>query len=808
MTSHLQKFAVLLLCSFFISFQLSGQDGKIEGIVTDQNEALAYTTVVLKSTSDSSIVKAEITANDGRFVFSNTPYDSYFIEVSYVGMETYRSEELNLNQKEIVVPPILMTTASTKMKEIEVVAKRPLIEVMADKTVFNVENTLNSTGTNGFELLRKAPGVIIDNNNSIILEGKTGVLIYINGKPSPLAGEDLTNFLSSLQSSDIDKIEIITQPSSKYDAAGNAGIINIKLKKDKRLGTNGTVAAGYAYGRNGRPNTSVSLNNRTKTTNFFGNYSHSSGDTWDFINLDRTQGNLRFDAETENVRSLLSNNVRAGVDFFPNDKHTFGVLLDGNFYDRDENGVTTTPIIPLATGQVQEILIANNVVTNQSYNLAGNLNYRYEDTLGHELTVDVDYGRYNRDRTSFQPNSYTDPTGEVQFSEANFRMITPTDIDIITGKIDYSQNFMGGKLALGGKYSLVVTDNTFSFFDVEDGNDIFNAERSNEFEYTENINAAYVNYNIKKGKWNLQTGLRVEQTVSEGNLISTQQTEDKNVKRNYWNWFPSGGLTYSPNYKNSWALTYSRRIQRPDYASLNPFEYQLNELSFSRGNPFLQPQYTNNIKLSHTYKYRLTTSLSYSRINDFFAKITETLGETRNFLITRNIANQDIVNLGVSYPFDVNKWWSVYTSVNAYRAAYQGSDENFVSVDRTTVSLYAQNSFILPEGFRLEVSGWFSSPSVWSGTYLTKSMGSLNVAIQKKLMNDRLSVRIAGSDILFTSFWRADYRFGDLYIDGSGGWESRQVKVNVSYRFGRNEIKQSRKRNTGLQEESQRTGGS
>ena len=272
------------------------------------------------------------------------------------------------------------------------------------------------------------------------------------------------------------------------------------------------------------------------------------------------------------------------------------------------------------------------------------------------------------------------------------------------------------------------------------------------------------------------------------------------------NWFPSGGVTYTPDYTSSWALNYSRRIQRPTYRSLNPFESQLDELTFQKGNPFLQPQYTDNLKLSHTYKYRLTTSISYSYISDFFAQITDTLGATRNFLITRNIANQRVWNLGISYPFSAAKWWNIYFSLNAYHSSYEGNDDKFRAVDQSTLSFYGQNTFTLPAGFKFEVSGWFSSPSVWGGTYLTRSQGSLDLAVQKKFFNDLVSARLAFSDLFFTSPWRGDMQFGELFINGSGGWESRQFRFNLSYAFGNQEVKRARKHKTGLEDENKRIG--
>ena len=346
----------------------------------------------------------------------------------------------------------------------------------------------------------------------------------------------------------------------------------------------------------------------------------------------------------------------------------------------------------------------------------------------------------------------------------------------------------------------------FDFFDRVNGQDVINEERTNDFNYDEQINAAYVNFNRKFEKFSFQAGLRVEQTKSDGILTALQEAQNDRVKRDYTNWFPSGGLTYQMNEKNAFALTYSKRVQRPNYQSLNPFEYKIDELSFRRGNPFLQPQYTDNVKLSHTYKYTLNTSISYSFIKDFFAQVTEAEGEDQNFINQRNVANQKVINLGVSYPTRFNDWWSVYVSVNAYRSIYEATNEDFVSTSQNTLSFYAQNTFKLPKGFRAEVSGWYSSPSVWGGTYQTKSLGSLNLAIQKKFFDDKLTARLAFNDVLYTSPWKGDTQFGVLSINGSGGNDSRQIRFNLSYNFGRNEIKKARNRDTGLEDEKNRIG--
>lgn len=779
----------------------------VSGTVLDEGQPVPFANILVKAAADSSVTKFGVTDTLGKFTVSGVPSGSYFVQISSVGFENYISDVFEVADISIDLGTVVMVPNSD-LEAVQVVQLRPIIEIHPDKTVFNVENTLNATGSNGFDLLRKAPGVIIDNNNNIIVEGKSGVQVYIDNKPSILAGEDLINYLKTLQAADIDKLEIITQPSSKFDAAGNAGIINIILKRDKNLGTNGTITAGYAYGRNHHANSSISVNHRNKKTNVYASYSNSFGKNWSFFHMDRWQYGYLYNSETTNNNYTGAHNGKIGADWFVSDKHTIGVLASGNFFDTEGEGITNTFIVPLETNIAEQQLVANNTGTGTNYQGAANINYRFADTLGHEFTVDVDYAAYNRDASNYQPNLYLDGiTGDTLF-ENNYRMNTPTAISIYSAKADYSQSLWGGKVGTGVKFSFVETDNSFEFYDVADGGDVLNTDRSNQFIYTENINAAYINYAKRLGqKWNVQVGLRAEHTRSFGDLISTQVSEEDSVRREYINLFPSGGLTYTPGMKHMWSLSFSRRIQRPNYQSLNPFVNQATELSFMKGNPFLQPQYAYNTRISHTFKYRFTTSLSYSYVEDYFAQITDTLGTDKAFLTSLNVADQSTINLGVSLPFQIKKWWNVYLSINAYSTSYLANDPKFTPLTQETVSIYAQNSFLLPAGFKLEISGWFSSPSVWGGTYLTKSMGSFDMAIEKKFMKDRLALRIAGSDIFYTSFWQANATFGDVSFDGSGGYESQRISFNLTYNFGNAEVKKARDRETGLEEENKRTGG-
>jgi hypothetical protein len=793
---------IFTLFLLIISTQANAQS--ISGrVYSQEQEAVLFAAVTLNQVQDSTLVKAVITNEQGYFEIKNVPNGTFNLNITNLGFADYQ-KQVQMNGTSLDLGNIVLETTAEMLDEVEVVAEKPMVQVLADKTVFNVENTINATGTSAFELLRKAPGVIIDNSGGIIVEGKAGVQFFIDGRLSVLQGEDLMNYLESLQATDIEAIEIITQPSSKYDAAGSAGIINIKLKKDKSLGTNGNITAGVTVGDFARTNGSINFNTRSKKGNLYGTYSNRFGKSTGFLNLLRTQSGTQLLARTNSIYDRNSNNLKLGYDFYATDKSTVGVIVNGNFNNSFNESNSRTPIRPVGTRVNDSVLVSDNRSSSTSYNLNGNLNYKYADTLGYSLNMDLDFGKYDSDRASTQPNIYFNGEETQIIRENATRQVTPTDISITTFRTDYEQSLFKGKLGLGFKLSNVRTNNIFDFFNRINGDFILDNTRSNTFEYTEKINAGYINYNYKWEKWNIQAGLRMENTISVGNLLSMQQNEQDQVKRNYVNWFPSGGLTYQLNRKNQFALTYSKRIQRPTYESLNPFEYVIDELYSSQGNPFLQPQYTDNIKFSHTFNYRLTTSLSYSYVSDFFARVTVPEEGNRSFITTRNVADQEIINLGISYPKKIKEWWNMYVSLNAYTSSYKANSAEFISLKQETLSMYMQHTFTLPSAITMEVSGWYSSPSVWGGTYTIKALGSLNLAFQKKFLGDKLTTRLSFNDILYTIPWQGTNQFGDLFIDGSGGSDSRQVAFSVSYDFGRDEIKKARSRKTGLEDEKDR----
>ncbi|RYY20241.1 MAG: TonB-dependent receptor, partial [Chitinophagaceae bacterium] len=787
-------------------------------VVKDQQgKGLEKTTAALLRAKDSSVVKLTVSDNQGNFSFQ-ADAGRYLVSVSYVGYLPTYSKVFELSG-DVNLDAITLLKAEGTMAGVTVVAKRPIVEVRADKTILNVEGTINAVGQDALELLRKSPGVMVDKDDNLSLAGKNGVQVFIDGKPSPLSGADLANYLKSLQSTQIEAIELITNPSAKYEAAGNAGIINIKLKKNKSFGTNGSVNAGYAIGTYGKYNGGLSLNHRNSRVNLFGNYNYSRSLNVTNFKLYRSQSDSIFD-QNSRMKQYNDNahNFKAGLDYFLNAKSTVGAIVTGNLSDGRTENVGPMNILYEPTNKLVRLLQANNDNDVKRDNINFNVNYRYALTGGSELNVDADYGFYKNRSNQFQPNHYFDvlDNGQKVPTYSNvYRMIAPTDIDIYSVKLDYEQNFKKGRLGLGGKIGFVNTDNDFQRYDVYGSTEVLDKDRSNKFSYKENVNAGYVNYNRAFKGMMIQAGLRVENTDSKGRSTGLQEKNgvyvpyDSSVNRNYTDFFPSAAITFNKNPMSQFGITYSRRIDRPVYQDLNPFEFKLNDYTYMKGNTALRPQYTNSFGFTHTYKYRLNTALNYSHVKDIFTQLPDTLNKSEAFLIKKNLATQDIISLNISYPFQY-KWYSFFANVNTYYSHYKanfgGGDRN-INLDVYAVSFYMQNSFKLNKTLSAELTGFYNSPTIWQGTFKSSAIYGIDGGFQKTLFQGKATLRAVVSDMFKLMKWKGESNFTGVTNIASGNWESRQFKLNFSYRFGSNQVKAARQRKTGLDDENKRASG-
>jgi iron complex outermembrane receptor protein len=806
--------SLITLLLVFAALPILAQTASIKGQLQDpEGEAVMFANVLLYAEDGTTLVKAETSNESGVFQIQGVDAGTYQLKSTYVGLSDFESTVTLEGGQALDLGVITFATAAVDLTEAVVTADRAMVEVKADRTIFNVSGTINSVGSDAIELLRKSPGVMVDNNDNINVLGRSGVLLYVDGKRMPLSGEELVNFLRNLPAEQIDRIEIITNPGARYEAEGNAGIIDIRMKRDENLGANGSVTGSFDQGRFARTNGSFTGNYRNKFMNTFVTGGGGLGQgyfTMDFLNF---QNGLVMDETNYNTNFYDYYNARIGTDFYIGENQIIGFLVDVGHSSGGGDGDNEIFISRQETpDQIDSILQATSESTRTNRRASYNLNYRFDNKQGRVLNIDADYGTFINDADRFLNNTYYGPEGEEVLTRILNRFETPTNIDIYSFTADYEDRLFGGTIGVGAKYTQVVSDNTFLVNDVVNDAYVQNNFQSNEFEYNEAVYAAYLNYARQLGeKWNFSAGLRAEQTDATGNLMAfLPELMEPPVEQNYLSFFPSAGLTWQAGPKSTWALNYGRRINRPDYNVLNPFNNQLSQLSYEKGNPFLRPEIVNNIELGYTLAYRYNFKLSYSYTTD---QITRLIGPDENdpragFITWENLAEQTIVAFNVSAPVQITKWWNAYINANGNWTNNQADygDGGIVDVQAWSYSFYQQHTFDIFWGMKAEVSGWFSGPGVWGGVFLYDPQGALNVGLQKRFLNNALNVRLSANDILYSSNWSGVSDFNGLRGEGAGFWDSRRVGINVSYNFGNQNVK-SRKRNTGLDDAADRVGG-
>jgi len=698
-----------------------------------------------------------------------------------------------------------LVSSSQNLKEVSIAVTKPLIERKMDRVVMNVSTSAIMTGSNALEVLQKAPGVSVDQNDNISMQGKQGVLIQLDGKQTYMSSADVANLLRNMQSSEIETIELITNPSSKYDAAGNSGIINIRTKKNKAGGTNGSINATAGYGKNFRGNTGINLNHRTKKLNLFGNYNYGNTTRENIITIDRISNgtpDTYFMQSGSSLRKQQNNNFKAGIDYFINKNNTIGVLVNGYFNNGTEASKNNTLIGP-SFQQVDSTLASNSLQTNKYNNISYNLNYKSVlDTAGSEISADFDYSKYNGNDGSEYENDYMFANG-TRIRPVNYtRNGTPSKIDIKAFKVDYKVSLSKTiKLEAGLKSSWVKTDNDLQAEELVNNiwqNDV---RRSNQFIYDENVNAAYTNINKQFKNTSIQLGLRVEQTNSKGNLVTTNTV----VERDYFDFFPTLFVQQTLSKNHQLGFSYSRRIDRPSYDALNPFIYYLDQYTYNKGNPFLKPQYTNNVELSYTFMQKYMLSVGYSRTNDV---ITEVLlpdsAQKALFQTNENLAKNTSYNANLNIPVQVAKWWSMNNNLNVFYLSFEAPDLAGVALKtgKTSFQFKSQQSFTIANGLTGELNGSYESPLDY-GTLRIKARYSIDAGLSKSLFDKKATLKLALSDIF--NMYKNDISsaYPGLKYEVHQKNESQIGRISFTYRFGK-EIKPARRRTTGSEAEQNR----
>ncbi len=815
---------------FFFSFLLScliqgiSQEttGKISGPVTDLNgKAISAVSVSLLKATDSSLVKMAVTGKDGSFEFENIKPGMYLVVLSSVGYEKKVSEPFSITESgnSVQLSSLQMSSAAKGLSEVTVTAKRPFIETRVDKTVVNVDASPTSAGSTALEVLEKSPGIMVNNDGAISLRGKAGVIIMIDGKQTFLSPTDLANLLKNMPASALDQIEIMTNPSAKYDAAGNSGVINIKTKKGLAGGFNGSIMAGFTtsfYDINNtlylsvKSQNSINFNYRKNKINFFGNYNPNFPSGKSFLEISRTKlddnKNVLGYNEVETRFKFGNNNhtLKLGLDYFANKNNTYGIMVSGFTFSGHPTPTTTTTI---SDEHYQVISVMKSLTKNRIKfrNLTSNFNYRHAfDTTGHELTVDLDCIIYDNVSNMLLTTNFYDGAGQSISTPLALQGHLPSNIKIYSFKSDYVYPLKnGGRIEAGVKSSFVKNDNLVEY-QRWDGFKWVEDDRSNQFLYDENINAAYINANRQFKKWTFQAGLRMENTISKGYQI----TNDSSFRRVFTNLFPSAFVSYTADKSNTITLSYSRRITRPNYQDLNPFIYFLDSISYRKGNPFLLPQFSHNVELSHSFKGKLITTFNINNTTDVISQIVKPDGDI-TYLTADNVAKFRNLGVSITAPLTMTKWWTANLFANIYNNRYKGVYENEpLNLAYTSFLLSMTQTFTVKQGFTLEVSGFYRAKGVDQLT-INYPMYLLSFGAQKQVLKGKGTVRMNLRDPFWMQRYKGVTKYGVVDSRVWNRWDNRSVTCTFTYRFGNNNQQTApRRRNSASQEEQNRAGGS
>lgn len=794
---------------FFIGALLCAQTSllaqiSVAGLITDENkQPLGYVSVALLNAADSSLVKGALTDAQGKYRLEQVTPGKYQIQASMVGYSVQTTEEFEvLTESKNVTADLSLQPANNILNEAVVVAKRPLLEQKADRLVMNVSDSPVASGGSALEILQKMPGVIVVQDR-VTLAGNSSVQIWIDGKPSQYA--DMNAVLRDLPGDQIDRIELITQPGAQFDAAGGA-IINIILKRNANLGFNGNVALttggswyDLAYAGTDdqtfyRLNPSISMNYRKNKWNLFGSYSYQTRTSFNVIQVKRFIGAEIYDQTNYNPSDFNVHNYRLGADFFATPKTTIGVLFRGFQREGESRSNNVTQVFDATNNLFKGAFTTQNNSDSDRSHAMGNLNLRHEFNAktGHVLNADMDYSQYmvqNVSRLNIFQNDGNSPE-----SRSEQRLDQP--IDILAGKVDYSLPFDSTfKADLGAKTSFATIDNDLQFL----RGTTIDPGQSNDFLYKENINAGYLNLSKKLTKFDLNAGLRAEQTIVSGVTEGV-----KVLDRNYLQWFPSASALYKIDKHFGVQSSYSRRVNRPSFQQQNPFAFFIDSLTFQQGNPTLLPEITNNGQLALTYDNQPFIRISYAKTDDVIFENAPRVEGTKTFSTSANLAEYERWAFELNFPIKYKKWIDGFGGnqfiLNSYDAAYLGST---FQKSKWNWLAYWQVNVNLPADFKVEFGGWYMTKFL-EEFFDIGAMGGVNLGVSKSFWDNRGRLSLSLNDLFYTQFSDVYVNYENIELNFLQRNDTRNARLTFSYRFGNTELKAARRRDTGSDTETSR----
>ncbi len=760
------------------------QSYHLEGTVTNAERPIATATVSLLK-ADSTFLRSELTDDKGSYKFDKLAAGNYIVAVLAVGY-TKQSLPVALT-KNTELTAIALQPVSKELKEVTVSGKKPYIEHELGKTIVNVDQAKTGAGTNVLELLRKTPGLVVTGNGNIQMNG-AGVTVMINDKPTYLTGDQLTDYLKSLPAEQVAQLELIAQPSAKYDAEGD-GILNIKMRKSKKAGINGNITGSYMQGVYPGTMNTANLNYRKDKLNLYTNASYSN--TMGFLNQQTTRkvrdlqtGNELLEEQQSSF--LLENfkdySMKIGADYDLTDKTTIGASVNGIYHPNHEHDVTNTGL----TNKTTNTYTYNKAEINHGFHrdfITSNAYLDYKPKKDHELDINFDHLFRNYRQYGYFMSSAYDQNMQPIPGGQNFDQNTSSDIRVYVLNADYSAPLKHDvKLETGVKTNYSYTDNGTVYQNVNNGSLQYDSTRSNELIYTENINAAYVNLNKSFGtKWQAQAGLRVENTNAKGKqVVGDKEFTIENTK-----FFPTAFVGYKPNEKNSFEMNYGIRLNRPGYIELNPFINYLSQYSYSVGNPELVPEMRQFVELKHNYNGMLVSSVGVRKVTkDINPVLIYDPATKATFSTTKNNATKQVLHISETMNKQLFDWWLLASSADLYLNRYLLEDSPDIR-ETAGYDISVSNQFTFGHGWSADTSLMYSSGMYQSPIERNLSSYWLSFNVSKKILKDTATIKLSAEDPFNGYAYRPEKEWAGITTKSDMRYASRQFHIGFSYNFGK-----------------------
>ena len=768
---------------------------KVSGIIKDTaGIRVSFVNIAILDQKDSAIVKGTISDELGTFKIESIKSGNYVLKCFAVGYSELYSSVFTIDSaSQLEIPALILVQQGVNLNEVAITSIKKTIEFKNGMTVLNVENSIMAAGHTVIDVLKRIPGVTVDNKNNISISGKQGVRIMLDGRMQQLSMEQVVSMLSAMSADHVSKIEVMKSPPVKYDAEGNAGIINIITKKVTTKGYSGSINYNPGMGQRFGNSMYGALNFKSRKLTVFSNINPMYKvfyDRYDYHKKVTFEGNQTiFDhtGDHENLRKYISGKI--GADYALTDKTTIGLSVANtvnNTRPIEHGYVSINGYNDVGFDHYYYVTDEKALWTSPAYNF--NAEHKF-DTLGTNLSLSVDYAEFNNlsDRKSESVFLKNDDS----FAKATqiYTSTNATKIKIFTQKIDF-QKYLKPTwfFETGAKATFVnnVTDFLFERQDTITGNYLVDTSFTNNYRYKENLIAGYINFRkeFKKGTFSL--GLRVENTEITGNNL----TNGFKLTRSYLNFFPNASFDYQLNDKHSIQCNYNRRLDRPDYFQLNPFKRFEDQYAVGAGNPYLNPQYSDNVDFVHTYNQAITNSIGYAHFTSLISDITTQNDSTKVSTFRQvNLNQSDYYYYNLFLQKQLNKWWNAEFSLNVYYTSFKSMIENTLLNTKTISSnIYFNNDFILPKDFKLQLTMHYNAPNKYAANY-NKANGSCDFGIKKSLAKGKFNIMFQFLDIFYTDISRTIYDFDNQYYTFNSYNDTRRFRLTLNYKFGKTNIR-------------------